>query len=45
MDELRTISSDQEEADTKMFLCAKYCVLLGASSICLGTVDTDILVL
>ena len=39
------ISSDQEEADTKMFLCAKYCVLLGVSSICIHTVDADVLVL
>ena len=45
MDELRNISSDQEEADAKMFLCAKYCVLFGASSACIDTVDTDVLVL
>ena len=30
-DYLCDLSSDQEEADTKMCLCAKYCVLLGAS--------------
>ena len=45
MDELLDISSDQEEADTKIFLCAKYCVLLGASSVCIHTIDTDVLVL
>ena len=45
MDELRDISSDQEEAGTKMFLFAKYCALLGASSVCIHTVDTDVLVL
>ena len=44
MDELRDISSDQGEADTEMFLCAKYCVLLGASSVCIHTVDKDVLV-
>ena len=42
---LPDISSDQEEADTKMFLFAKYCVLLGASSDCIDTIDTDVLVL
>ena len=45
MDELRDVSSDQEEADTKMFLWAKYCVLLDASSASIHTVDTDVLVL
>ena len=28
-----------------MFLCAKYCALLGASSVCIHTVDTVVLVL
>ena len=45
MDELRNISSDQEEGDTKMFLCAKYCALLAASAVCIHAVDTDVLVL
>ena len=45
MDELRDKSPEQEEADTKMFLCGKYCVSLGASSVCIHTVDTDVLVL
>ena len=45
MDELRDISSDQEEADANMCLCAKYCVLFSASSVCIDTVDTDVLVL
>ena len=40
-----TLSSDQGEADTKMFLCAKYCILLGASSVFIHTVDTDALAL
>ena len=43
MEELPDISSDQEEADTKMFLYAKYCVLLGGSSVCIHTIDTDYL--
>ena len=42
---LPDISSDQEEADTKMFLFAKYFVLLGASSDCIDTIDTNVLVL
>ena len=45
MDELRDINSDQEEADAKMFLCAKYYVLFGVSSVCIDTVNTDVLVL
>ena len=45
MDELCDISSDQEDAGTKMFLFAKYFALLGASSVCIHTVDTDVLVL
>ena len=45
MDELHDVSSDQEEADTKMFLWAKYSVLLDASSACIHIVDTDVLVL
>ena len=45
VDELHDLSSEKEEANTKMFLCAKYCVLLGASSVCIHTVDTDVLVL
>ena len=45
MDELRDISSDSEKDDTKMYLCAKYCVLLGALSVCIDTVDTDVHVL
>ena len=43
MDELRDINSDQEEA--KMCLCAKYYVLFGVSSVCIDTVNTDVLVL
>ena len=41
MDGLHEISSDQEEADAKTYLCAKYCMLLGASSVYVDTVDTD----
>ena len=43
IDELRDMSSDQEEAE-KMFLCTKYCALFGASFACIYTVDTDVLV-
>ena len=45
MEELRNISSDQEEDDTTIFLCVKYCALLGATSVCIYTVNTDALVL
>ena len=45
MDELREISSDQEKADVKMCLYVKHCLLLGASSICIDTGDTGVLVL
>ena len=45
MDELRAISSDQEEADTKMFLSTKYCMLLRTSALCIHTIDTDVLIL
>ena len=45
MDKLRDISSIQEEADAKICLCARYCVLLGGSSVCIDTYDTDVLVL
>ena len=45
MNEVRYICSDQEEDDTKMFLCEKYCALLGTSSVCIHPVDTDVLVL
>ena len=44
MDEVRGASSVQQEADTKLFLCAKGCILLGASSICIHIIDTDVLV-
>ena len=44
MDEVRGVSSDQQEADTKLFLCAKVCILLGASSVCIHIIDTDVLV-
>ena len=44
-DEINDISSDQGEADTKMFLCAKYCILLGASSVFIHKVEADVLAL
>ena len=44
MDEVRGASLVQQEADTKLFLCAKGCILLGASSICIHIIDTDVLV-
>ena len=44
-DKLRNIRLDQEGDGTKMFLCAKCCALLGASSVCIRTVDTDVLLL
>ena len=40
IDELPDISSNQEEADAKIFLFAEYCVWLGVD-----TADTDVLVL
>ena len=39
------LCSSQEEADTKMFLCAKFASDLGYSEICFHTVDTDVFVL
>ena len=39
MAELRNISLDQQEDDTKMFLCAKYCALFGTLYVCIHTVD------
>ena len=35
----------EHEADTKMFLCAKFASYLGYSKICFHTVDTDVFVL
>jgi len=40
--EERPLSSTQEEADTKVFLCAEHAASLDLSSICISTVDTDI---
>ena len=45
MDKLCEICPDQEKGDAMMCPCATYCVLLGTSSICIGTVDTHVLVL
>ena len=45
MDQLCGINSDQEEADTKMYLWVKFYALLGALSVCTDTVDTDVHVL
>ena len=45
MEDSPDISSEQEEADTKMFLCAKYAPTIGASSVCINTIDTDVLIL
>ena len=39
------ICSDQEEADTKIFLCAVFALTLGFNSVCIVTIDTDILIL
>ena len=39
------LCSSQDEADTKMFLCAKFASDLGYSEICFHTVDTDVFVL
>ena len=33
---------DQEEADTKVFLCTKHAEALGVSAACVSTVDSDI---
>ena len=45
MQELYGISSDLEDTDKKMFLCAKYCATLGASWVFIHTVDRDLVVL
>ena len=39
------ICSDQEQADTKMFLCAAFELTLNFNSVCIVTTDTDILIL
>ena len=39
------ICPHQEEADTKMFLCAAFPLTLGFNSVCIVTIDTDILIL
>ena len=39
------LSIVQEEADTKMFLCASYAVTLGIDEVNIVTVDSDVAVL
>lgn len=41
-DEETSLSTDQEEADTKVFLCAKHAQLENYSSVLIHTVDSDI---
>eukprot|EP00794_Sanderia_malayensis_P021369 gene21369-23451_t len=40
--EAEELFSNQEEADTKTFLCCKHAELLGHGNICIVTVDSDI---
>lgn len=37
-----SLATNQEEADTKVFLCVKHSAMVNARSICIATVDTDI---
>ena len=39
-----SLSSNQEEADTKVFLCTKHAESFGFQSVVIVTVDTDIAV-
>ena len=43
--EVPEIYSDQDETDTKMFLCPAFALTLGFNSVCTVTIDTDILIL
>ena len=40
--EISCLASNQEEADTKMFLCIQYANSLGVESFCIDTVDSDV---
>ena len=44
-DGYKIFCSDQEEADTKMFLCAAFASTLAFNSVCIVTIDTNILIL
>lgn len=41
-EEEEDLSTDQEEADTKVFLCAKHAGENGEDNVCITTVDSDI---
>ena len=43
--EVSDLQSHQEEADTKMFLCASYASILGFERVKIITVDTDVAIL
>ena len=42
---VRALSSQQEEADTKIFLCAQFAFQLGFERVNVATIDTDVVVL
>ena len=42
--EASEICSDQEKAGTKMLLCTAFALTLGFTSVCIVTIDTDILI-
>ena len=44
-DRVQELSSIQEEADTKIFLCAKFAASLGFESVSIITVDSDVAIL
>ena len=39
---IAALESNQEEADTKVFLCARFAITLGISSITIVNIDSDI---
>ena len=39
---VRALSSQQEEADTKIFLCAQFAFQLGSEQVNVATIDTDV---
>ncbi|XP_047132181.1 uncharacterized protein LOC124811086 [Hydra vulgaris] len=41
-EEVESLHTNQEEADTKVFLCSKHAASIGFDSVCIHTVDTDI---
>ena len=41
---MQALASTQEEADTKVFLCANHAAQQGSTTACIETVDSDIVI-